>query len=67
VIAAFMVWDRWARGRPLAWLTEAWARYGLAVTLHVLAESDASSGLGQDHLRRGLAALQRISSEIIAV
>jgi len=28
-------------------------RHGLAVALHVLIESDASPGLGQDHLKRG--------------
>jgi hypothetical protein len=28
-----------------------------AVALHVLIESDSSPGLGQDHLKRGLAAL----------
>ena len=62
-----MVWDRWARGRPLAWLTEAWARYGLAVALHVLAESDASLGLGHDRCERGLADLKRIAPQVVAV
>ena len=62
-----MVWDRWARGRPLAWLTEAWARYGLAVALHVLAESDASLGRGHDRCERGLADLKRIAPQVVAV
>jgi hypothetical protein len=33
----------------------------------MLIEPDASPGLGQDHFKRGLAALQRIKSEIVAV
>jgi hypothetical protein len=32
---------------------------------HVLIESDASAGLGQDQLKRGFAALQRIASEMV--
>ena len=42
-------------------------KHGLAVALHVLVESNAWPGLGQDHLKRGLATLQRIKSEIVAV
>jgi len=43
------------------------AKYGLAVALYVLIESDASRSLGQDHHKRGLAALQRITAEVVTV
>ena len=43
------------------------AKYGLAVTLHVLVEPDARAGLRQDHFKPGLAAFQRITPEIVAV
>jgi hypothetical protein len=43
------------------------AKHGLAVALHVLVEPNAWAGLGQDHLKVGLAALQRIRSEIVTV
>jgi hypothetical protein len=33
----------------------------------MLVEPDAGPGLGQDHLKRNLAALQRIRPEIVAV
>jgi hypothetical protein len=37
------------------------------LAFHVFVESDASPSLGQDHLKPGLAALQGIRSEIVAV
>jgi len=37
------------------------AKDNLAVAFHVLVETDSSPGLGQDHLKRGLTALQRIT------
>jgi hypothetical protein len=43
------------------------AEYGLALTFHVLVETDAWPSLGQDHLKGSLAALQRIRPEIVAV
>jgi hypothetical protein len=43
------------------------AKYYLAFALYVLVESNAWPSLGQDKLKRGLAALQRIRSEIVAI
>ena len=43
------------------------AKYGLAVAFHVLIESNAWPGLGQDYLKPDLAALQRIRPEIVPV
>jgi hypothetical protein len=43
------------------------AKHGLAVALHVLVEPDARAGLGQEHFEGGLAALQRITAQIVAV
>jgi hypothetical protein len=40
---------------------------GRAVAFHMFVEPDAWAGLGQHHFQRGLAALQRIRSEIVAV
>jgi hypothetical protein len=43
------------------------AKYGLAVAFHVLVESNAWPSLGQDHLKRDIAGLQRITPEIVGV
>jgi hypothetical protein len=40
---------------------------GRAVALQVLVEPDAGAGLGHDRCERGLADLQRIAPEIVAV
>jgi hypothetical protein len=38
-----------------------------AVAFHVLVEPDAGAGLGQDHFKRCLAALKRITPQVVAV
>jgi hypothetical protein len=43
------------------------AKYDLALAFHVLVESNAGPSLSQDHLKRGLPALQWIRSEIVSV
>jgi len=43
------------------------AKYGLAIAFHVPVESNAWPSLGQDHFKCGLAAIQRIRSQIIAI
>jgi len=42
-------------------------KYGLTVAFNVLIESDARSSLCEHHLQCGLAVLQRIRPEVIAV
>jgi glucose-6-phosphate dehydrogenase assembly protein OpcA len=42
-------------------------KHGLAVAFHVLVEPDACPSLGQDHLKRCLAALKRIRPQVVAV
>jgi hypothetical protein len=43
------------------------AKHGLTVAFDVLVEPDARAGLGQDHLQRDLAALKRITRQVVAV
>src|SRR5262249_31144561 len=40
---------------------------GRPVAFHVFVEPYAAAGLGQDHLKRGLAALMRITPQVVAV
>jgi hypothetical protein len=42
-------------------------KYGLTIAFYVLIESDANPSLGQGYLKRALAALQRITPEIVAI
>jgi hypothetical protein len=41
--------------------------HGRAVALDLLVEPDAGPSLGQDHLKRCLAALKRIRPQVVAV
>jgi hypothetical protein len=43
------------------------AKHGLAVTVHVLVEADARARFGQDHLKGGFVALQRITPQVFTV
>jgi hypothetical protein len=42
-------------------------KYGLAITFDMLVEANARSGIGHDRCERGLADLERVSAQIVAV
>jgi hypothetical protein len=43
------------------------AEHRLALALHVLVKPNSRSSLGQHHFQRGLAALQRVTAQVVTV